>query len=260
MKLKLISLLCLLLTWFNASSQQYGPMTRTDLHVNKYRTFQALVYIPEMKDARQKFPLILCFHGRSIAGKDPSKIFREGVTRQMKEGRKIEAVNKADGKKYQFIVVAPLVESWSFRPQDLNTVLDDIIKKYPVDVDRVYLTGYSAGGWAVESAKTHDATLSARIAACITMSPAMIDADHIKGFKLAADANIHTWYFTGKKEAHFNANTKQFIDSTNKYKTGLTKLTEFDGGHCCWHSFYDPSYRENGMNIYEWLLQFKRKK
>lgn len=257
---KLIAALCLLFTGFSASSQQYGPLVRTDVRVTKYRTFPALIYVPEDKGAPQKYPMIICFHGRSIAGKDPEKILRQGVTRQMKEGRKIEAVNKADGKKYKFIVLAPLVESWSFRPQDLNAVLDDVIKRYPVDPDRIYLTGYSAGGWSVESAKTHDARLSSRIAGCITMSPALIDSPYVKRFKLVADAQIHTWYFTGNKEPYFNTNTHRYIDSTNKYRPGLTKLTVFQGAHCCWQDFYNPSYRENGMNIYEWLLQFTRKK
>lgn len=253
-------LLLLLLTTFSTSGQHYSPMQRTDISITKWKTCQALVYIPQSGNKQQRFPLILCFHGKSIAGNDPSKIFREGVTRQLKEGRKIEAVNKTDDKKYQFIVIAPLVENWSFRPQDLNMLLDDILKKYPVDSNRIYLSGYSAGAWAVESAKTYNASLTNRIAACITMSPPLIDAPHMNRFKLVGDAGIHTWYFTGTKEPYFNGNTRRYIDSTNKYKPGLTKLTVYEGGHGGWYRFFNPSYRENEMNIYEWLLQYKRKK
>ncbi len=107
----------------------------------------------------ERLPLIICMHGRSIAGNDLHKIFKQGVTRQMKEGKKIEAVNKADGKLYKFIVIAPLAESWGLPPDQVNVMLDDILKRYPIDSTRMYITGYSAGGWAVAMAST-DAVLS----------------------------------------------------------------------------------------------------
>lgn len=237
----------------------YAPMKRIDVRVTEWQTRQALVYTPEGMVKTEKYPLLVCFHGRSIAGKDPSKIFREGVTKQLKEGKKIEGVNKEDGKLYKFIVVAPLEESWSTPPQNVYAMLSDLFKKYPmIDTSRVYLTGYSAGGWSVESAKTHSAELSNRIAACITMSPAQLDPPYAARFKLVADAQIHTWYFVGNKDDYFRENIKRNIDSTAKYAKGLSKLSIYPGAHCCWSSFYTPSYRENGMNIYEWLLQYKR--
>jgi hypothetical protein len=43
----------------------------------------------------------------------------------------------------------------------------------------------------------------------------------------------------------------------------VPRLTIFDQStalmkHDAWTRATDPSYRENGMNIYEWMLQFKR--
>ncbi|MDQ0109389.1 hypothetical protein SAMN05660909_02547 [Chitinophaga terrae (ex Kim and Jung 2007)] len=253
---KIYALLAFLLAAVMAKGQ-YTPMQRIDVRINVWQTRQALIYVPEDVKPGQTYPLLVCFHGRSIAGNDPSKIFREGVTRQLKEGKKIEAVNKKDGKKYQFIVLAPLAESWSFAPQDVSRMLDDVIGKYPIDTSRMYLTGYSAGGWSVESAKTQNKELSNRIAGCVTMSAARVEPDHLKRYNLVANAGIHTWYFAGDKDDYFLNNAKEAIDSTNRYKPGLTKLTVYPGAHCCWHMFYNPKYRENGMNIYEWLLQFQ---
>ncbi|CAL1518082.1 hypothetical protein [Chitinophaga sp. MM2321] len=253
---KVLTLISFLLTGMVAQGQ-YDPMRRIDVKISPWQTRQALIFTPEENIPGKKYPLLICFHGRSIAGKDPVKIFREGVTRQLKEGQKIEAINKKDGKLYKFIVLAPLSESWSFVPQDIGPMLDDVIKNYPVDTSRIYLTGYSAGGWSVESAKTHEPALASRIAGCITMSAARVDPPYLKRYKLVADANIHTWYFAGASDEYFLNNAKEAIDSTNKYKSGLTKLTVYPGAHCCWHSFYNPHYRENGMNIYEWLLQFQ---
>ncbi|NSL86700.1 hypothetical protein [Chitinophaga solisilvae] len=238
-----------------AAQAQYEPMKLADMRISPWHTCPTLVYTPDLVPGK-RYPLLVCFHGRSIAGKDPSKIFREGITRQIKEGRKIAAVNKKDGKRYEFIVVAPLSTSWSFYPQHTASFLDDVIKHYPVDTTRIYLTGYSAGGWSVESAKTHSPEVSRRIAACVTMSPPITEKDYRSRYKLVADANIHTWYFAGLQDGSTLGNTRVFMDSTNKYKTGLVKLTEYPGGHSGWHTFLNPSWRENGMSIYEWLLQY----
>lgn len=256
MFLKSIVLLCSLVLHTGADGQ-YAPMKPIDVKISPWQTRQALILTPESMSKGKKYPLLICFHGRSIAGRDLTKIFRQGVARQIHEGKKIEAVNPVDNKLYEFIVVAPLAESWSFAPQDVEPMLDDIMKRYPVDPSRVYLTGYSAGGWSVESAKTHNKQLSKRIAACVTMSPPILDSPYLKRYKLSTDANIHTWYFAGAQDGYFLKNARSYVDSTNRYKPGLTRFTVFNGGHCCWEEYYNPEHRENGMNIYEWMLQFK---
>jgi hypothetical protein len=39
----------------------------------------------------------------------------------------------------------------------------------------------------------------------------------------------------------------------------LAKKTIFlVNGHDAWTTTYDPSYKENGLNVYEWMLQFSR--
>jgi predicted peptidase len=237
---------------------QYSPMQPIQVKISPWQNRQALIFTPEKPARGQKYPLLICFHGRSIAGHDLGRILRQGVARQIHEGKKIAAVNPVDKKLYEFIVVAPLAESWSFAPQDVEPMLDDLIKRYPmIDTSRIYLTGYSAGGWSVESAKTHNKRLAQRIAACITMSPPIIDSPYLRRYKLPSDENIHTWYFAGAQDGYFLKSARTFVDSTSRYKQGLTKLTVYDGGHCCWESYYSPEYRENGMNIYEWLLQYK---
>ncbi|KAA2242454.1 hypothetical protein F0L74_07880 [Chitinophaga agrisoli] len=256
MFLKNLILLGSMWVWGSADGQ-YAPMQPIQVKISPWQTRPALILTPEKAVPGKKYPLLICFHGRSIAGHDLGKIFREGVTRQIHEGRRIEAVNPKDKQLYEFIVLAPLAESWSFTPQDIEPMLDDVIKRYPVDVNRIYLTGYSAGGWAVESAKTHNAHLASRIAACVTMSPPILDSPYLKRYKVPADAGIHTWYFAGSDDGYFLGNVRTYIDSTNKYKQGLTRLTVYKGGHCCWHDLYNPLYRENGMNVYEWLLQYK---
>ncbi|QEH42598.1 prolyl oligopeptidase family serine peptidase [Chitinophaga sp. XS-30] len=256
--MKLVTFLLLLgLPAFAQQQANLTPFQPIKVRTTPWHELPALLYLPDENVTGKKYPLIICLHGRSIAGKDLSKIFREGVTKQMHAGKKIDAINKVDGKKYKFIVLAPLAESWSLGPEHLESVLDDVVKRYPIDRSRVYITGYSAGGWSVGMAVTHP-SLARKIAAAINMSPATIDEKNLKSFKVAADANVHTWYFGGKEEPVFLGNSRLYADSTNKYKQGLSKLTVGDHGHCCWSQYFNPAWRENGFSIYEWLLQYSK--
>jgi hypothetical protein len=50
----------------------------------------------------------------------------------------------------------------------------------------------------------------------------------------------------------------QYINQANPRKKA--KLTLFQAsGHDAWTKATDPHYRENGKNIYEWMLSFQKK-
>jgi hypothetical protein len=50
----------------------------------------------------------------------------------------------------------------------------------------------------------------------------------------------------------------QYINENNPYIRA--KLTMFNANvHDSWTKATDPSYKENGMNIYEWMLCYKKK-
>lgn len=259
MRLSLI--ICLLfIAGIAAAPGPLGNFVQITVPTDQWHNVPALIHLPQ-GGKHEKYPLIVCFHGRSIAGHDISKLFREGIPRQIKEGKKIEAVNKVDGKLYKFVVLAPLAESWGINPEQLEVILNDVLKKYPIDSSRIYVTGYSAGGWCTTMSITQTAHLCSRIAAAVPMSPAPMYPENYGRFKLTTDANLHAWYFAGTGEPQFLENCERCIDSTNKYKPGLIKLTKHDKGHTGWHEFYDPAYRDStdNLSVYEWMLQYKRK-
>lgn len=237
-----------------------GDFTQINVPTDAWHNVPALLHIPKGGSPKEKYPIIICFHGKSIAGHDINKIFREGVAREIHEGKKIEAVNKVDGKLYKFIVLAPLAESWGINPSGLKYIIEDVLKKYPVDKSRIYLTGYSAGGWCTTMAMTDNKELSAMIAATVPMSPAPMDPVNYTRFKNVADANIPAWYFAGTNEPQYLENVLRCIDSTNSYKKGLVKLTKHDHKHSGWSEFYNPAYRDSaeGVSIYQWLLKYKK--
>ncbi|PSL43755.1 hypothetical protein CLV51_10765 [Chitinophaga niastensis] len=259
--MKFVLMICLLasLSLSSKSTNTLGDFIEITVPTDQWHNVPALLHLPK-GSPKEKFPLIVCFHGKSIAGHDINKLFREGVAREIHEGKKIEAINKADGKLYKFIVLAPLAENWGINPAHLKSILDDVLKRYPIDRSRIYLTGYSAGGWCTTMAMTDNKALSSMIAATIPMSPAPMDPVNYTQFKNVADANIHAWYFFGTAEPQYLENSVRCIDSTNNHKKGLVKITRHEHKHCCWSEFYNPAYRDStdGMSIYQWLLQYKK--
>ncbi|WP_295124238.1 prolyl oligopeptidase family serine peptidase [uncultured Chitinophaga sp.] len=232
---------------------------KVDVQLTPWHNNGALVQLPDNYAAgNERYPLIMFLHGKSKAGTDIGKLALEGIPYWLDKGAKLDAVSPADGKLYKFIVVCPQALEWGLTPVQVNYVLDQMIKRYRVDTSRVYLTGYSAGGWATVMAITENQQISGRFAAAVPMSPATIDAPNEKRFNLVSKANIHCWYFGGEEEINFLETAQRYADSTNKYKPGLARVTTTPYRHCCWKEFYDPAFRQEGMSIYEWMLQYKK--
>lgn len=126
------------------------PMTSTK-HTKSIvlnRKLNYLVYLPDgYESATEPWPLIVFLHGAGERG---------GVRNVRKQGlpKKLE-----NGGSVPFVVVAPacpLNSHWPNHLEELNILLDDILTKYKVDRQRVYLTGLSMGGngswtWGMEN-------------------------------------------------------------------------------------------------------------
>ena len=221
----------------------------------------ALVHLPDdYQRSGKKYPLIVCLHGKSKSGSDLQRLLIDGIPYWINNGLKMQARNPADGKMYQFIVVAPQAPSWGLKPAEIETVLNDLEKRYRVDRSRIYLTGYSAGGWAVVMALTESAAIAGRIAAAVPMSPSAIDKKNLGQFGNVAKSNTHCWYIAGSREARFMEDARRYADSTNRHKPGLAKMTIIDGfAHHSWRTLYDPRTKPDGVHsIYEWMLQYQR--
>ncbi|MCW3465405.1 prolyl oligopeptidase family serine peptidase [Chitinophaga nivalis] len=234
-------------------------LQKTTVKISPYHTSGAFLQLPDdYSSTNKKYPLILFLHGKSKSGSDLDKLTLEGIPFWLDKGLQLSAVNPVDKQLYKFITIAPQALNWGLSPAAVNQVLNDVIARYRVDVSRIYITGYSAGGWATMMAITDNQQLTSRFAAAVPMSPANIEDSNLVHFKMIAKANLHCWYFAGSAEPHYLENVQRYIDSTNKYKTGLTRLTDQQQRHCCWKQFYDPHFKEKGMNIYEWMLQYKQ--
>jgi predicted peptidase len=103
---------------------------------------------------------VVFLHGSGESGSDLEKVKAHGPPKLI-----------AAGKEFPFIVVSPQAPDGPRRGWDietLNAMLDDVLAKYAVEQDRVYLTGLSMGGngsWAWATANPERFAALARSAA-----------------------------------------------------------------------------------------------
>jgi pimeloyl-ACP methyl ester carboxylesterase len=114
------------------------------------------VYLPPgFPEQEEEWPVLFYLHGRSLRGDDLDLLKRYGIPSLIE-----------DGFQPPFIVVAPQLpdgQRW-VDTERMWTVLERAIDPYPIDDDRVYVTGYSMGaGGTWRFAAAHAGRLAAAI-------------------------------------------------------------------------------------------------
>jgi predicted peptidase len=213
-----------------------GKQVAAKLDAQVHVTLKYLVYLPADYDKQDKWPLILFLHGAGERGDNLELIKRHGPPKLI-----------AHGKQFPFIVVSPQCPKdhwWNYELLTLSALLDEIVAKYKVDQDRVYLTGMSMGGfgtWALAGYTPH------RFAAIIPICGG--------GEPLLTRVFKHTpvWAFHGGKDPIVPVKrSKELIDALQK-SDDEAKLTIYpEAQHDSWTVTYD------NPEIYEWLLKHKR--
>jgi predicted peptidase len=195
--------------------------------------FDYLFYLPEGYGKDDAVPLVLFLHG---AGDKLDRMKRNGLPRQVE--RK---------KDYPFILVAPESPGRGWNPRSLNTLLDDVVSKYKVDKDRVYVTGLSMGGfgtWSLIAASPD--RFAAAIPICGGGSPG--NAKKLKDMPI--------WVFHGAKDETVPASRSEaMVKALKDAGSDKVKFTLYpDAGHNAW----TPTY--NNPDVWKWLLEQKRGK
>jgi poly(3-hydroxybutyrate) depolymerase len=194
-----------------------------------------LVYLPEgYYRSLGRWPLIFALHGSGATGRDIERVRREGLPRHV----------EAEGG-LPFIVVAPQNPRGGWEVSALDALLDDILKRYRIDAERVYLTGESMGGygtWAFAAA--HPERFAAIAPICGGGDPAW--ADRLRG--------VPTWAFHGAEDRVVLPEESRKMVAAIRRAGGDARLTTYgDIGHDAWTAtFADPG-------LYAWLLAHRRR-
>ena len=213
-------------------------------------------------ESNKNYPLLLFIHGGGQFGNgsyDLPLLLNEGIP-QLLDEKKFPADFLVKGSHYSFIVLAP---QFTRVPDNsvIASFIDHALKNYRIDSNRIYLCGFSLGS---RMAFDFSAAFASRLAAIVPISGAP-NYDLQAKSKSIADAGLAVWAFHNSRDALFSAQeTKDFIDRINNFHPmNAAKLTMFPDstgllGHDAWSKATNPAYKENHLNIYEWMLQYKK--
>ena len=186
------------------------------------------------RESGRKWPVLIFLHGAGQRGVDPSELATyEGVclANHFKPGT--------------FLAMAPVApactEKIEWPTAALDALVDEILAKYPIDEDRVYLTGRSMGGygcWSMAAEYPH------RFAAIVPLCGAG-DPGKVERFK-----DVPIWAFQGAKDDLVpKEKSREMVEALQRIG-GRVRYTEFpDADHNCW----TPAYTNPAL--YDWLLK-----
>jgi predicted esterase len=207
----------------------------------------------------KKYPLLIFLHGGGQIGdgdKDLPLVLNDGIAKEINE-QKFPANFNVNGNNFSFIVLSPQVRAYPPDSMVLSFV-NYALKNYRVDSSRIYLSGLSMGGvLTTEMAGLY----TSMFAAVVPIAGESFGTD--KDFNAAsiAHGNLALWDFHNSDDPTIPSYVAtDFINLVNSYNPPVVpKLTVFKAyGHDAWTEALDPLYKENNMNVYEWMLHYKR--
>jgi len=230
-----------------------------------YPTSQALLWTPEDYKTNAKkgmtFPLIFNLYGQGQCGTDLNLLLKDSTMSQfIANGFNATAINPLDSLTYAFIVCSPQCPtSWGWSAPQVKQMLSDLKSNLAIDTDRIYLTGFSCGGWGLWSCMTDDTSLTKQFAAIISISSA--SADHPDKITYVDKYGIACINICGDQDAFYsNAVSYTNIINSNNPPIPAKLNTLHNVGHSAWRYAYDENWKSmDSINIYQWMLQYKRK-
>ncbi len=201
-----------------------------------------LLYLPENYSMAERVPLLIFLHGLGERGDDPERMLIHGLPKVVRNGHELP-----------FIVLAPQCHSdttWVLQVDALNALLDEILESYHVDVERVYLTGLSMGGYGTWNWAASNPERFAAIA------PICGGGSWLFGFpqKVCALRDLPVWTFHGAKDKVIPIRESEVLVKALKECGGNVRFTIYaDAEHDSWTRTYD------NPELYTWFLQHRKK-
>jgi len=209
----------------------------------KAQSLKFLFYLPgaAREDPGQKWPLILFLHGVGERGSNPRVLLRYGIPKQ---------VEKTPD--FPFIAISPQCprdDWWPDLIPELNGLYDYALDSYPVDIDRIFLTGLSMGGYGTWSWASLYPDRFAAIAPICGGGPSFL------GFprRVCALKEVPVWAFHGAQDDTVPLSESEILVKTLAGCGGDVRFTVYpDAGHDSW----TPTYAN--PQLYAWFLEHRR--
>ncbi len=226
---KLYILLLSLLITLELMSQ-----TSQTAHKHKLET-DYLLYLPvEYAVGDKDWPLVLFLHGAGERGDDLDLVKKHGPPKLVDE----DSV-------FKFVLASPQCPQGKIWSKDiLRALLDEIIENYRIDIDRIYVTGLSMGGYGTWELATAYPEMFAAIA------PICGGGDTLKAWRLR---QMPIWAFHGEKDRVVPVSeSTHMIEAVKAYNKEVKFTTYPEAGHDSWTESY------HNQALYEWMLAQRR--
>jgi len=206
------------------------------------------------------YPLIIFLHGQGQLGDGSQtslpKVANNAIPKLIAD-KAFPKNFSVNGVTYQFIVLSPQFKAWP-QPSDINDMINYAINHYRIDVTRIYVCGLSMGGggdW------DYSWNYGKRVTAVVPIAGASWPTPE-KGTAIAGD-DLAVWAFHNNDDptvpSWYSKDYVKYINAASpKIKAMLTIFQA--SGHNAWTKATDPNYKENNMNIYQWMLSHQKKK
>ncbi|MBD3266835.1 prolyl oligopeptidase family serine peptidase [bacterium] len=213
----------------HAAGEQTPYMLKTKIPVKiGYQLF-----LPKGYDAHgnKKWPLIFFLHGAGERGKDLEQVKKHGPPKLVQ-----------NDPHFPFVVVSPQCPKgrW-WNTTELITLLDEIVGKYRIDENRIYLTGLSMGGFGTWRLALEHPNRFAAIAPICGGGQLFRVKRNLK--------NIPIWVFHGAKDSVVPVSESRRLVAALKEQGADVRYTEYpDANHDSWtESYANPK-------LYQWFL------
>ena len=248
-------------------------MGKAQTHTAKYVSMGAgtngyYEYLPQGYNpaGSQTYPVIIAIHGAGDIGNgspaELPRLFQSGLPKLINDGN-FPSSFTVNNQTFRFIVISPQFTSFLSPPSSvaaLSSIMSYVASNYKTNLNRVYMTGLSMGGGFTFNYAGNSTINAQKLAAIVPIAEAAVP-DYNQA-RTIASANLPVW------ATHNNGDPVVPASQTDQYVTWINeapspnpsaKKTIFSSGsHDAWTQTYDPAFKENGLNIYEWMLQFQR--
>lgn len=227
-----------------AMLERFEPATFTDSsqRVLPYRLFR-----PEPPDSGKKLPLVVFLHG--LGGKGNNN---EGQMTDQIIGPAVWSLKK-NQEKHPCFVLAPQSSGfggfWCWPKKVLPAVrelIDKVARQEAVDVDRIYITGLSMGGFGTwDLIAAHPDFFAAAAPVCGRGDPAAA--------AVIVEQGLPVWAFHGAEDGLVAvAGSRQMVRALED-AGGAPRYTEYPGlGHNSWEAAYsDPE-------LIDWMFSHRK--
>jgi predicted esterase len=221
-------------------------------------------YLPQgYETGNETYPLMVFIHGIGELGNgttDLPKVLQNGPPRLINFGL-FPTSFTINNTTHKFIVISPQYVTPPTE-NDVAAVVNYAAQTYRVNQNRIYLTGLSMGGGAAAYYAGINAANANKLAAIVTVCGSV----RLPGSLPATIANANLPFWGTHNQVDPTVPTSNTIDNvaninnTIPVPVPLAKITIFPviNDHDAWTQTYDPNFRENGLNVYEWMLTYQR--